>query len=161
MSWPLLVLSVPSVFAGYWAIDAVYAGLLAGGEGNHGGSAHTMAMLASLAAIIVGFVLAWRWYRDAAEDPLPAKLGGMAEAMRRRFYLDEVYEATVIRFQDACAGFAELVDRWMIAGLAVRGVHGTTEFMGRALRLAQTGNLRTYAFLMVLGLALVLYLALG
>jgi NADH:ubiquinone oxidoreductase subunit 5 (subunit L)/multisubunit Na+/H+ antiporter MnhA subunit len=51
-------------------------------------------------------------------------------------------------------------DRWIIAGLAVRGLHGTVEFVGRALRLAQTGNLQTYAFLTVLGLALILYLAL-
>jgi NADH-quinone oxidoreductase subunit L len=160
MSWPLAVLAVPSVLAGFWAIDGVYARVLGGDSGDHGG-AHTIAMLASLAAIIAGFALAWRWYRDAVEDPLPAKLGGMAEAMRDRFYLDEVYAATVIRFQDACAAFADLFDRWIIAGLAVRGVHGTTEFVGRALRLAQTGNLRTYAFLMVLGLALVIYLALG
>ena len=40
-----------------------------------------------------------------------------------------------------------------LAGLGVRGVHGTTEIFGRALRLAQTGNLQTYAFLFALGVA--------
>ncbi|MCL4176514.1 MAG: NADH-quinone oxidoreductase subunit L [Verrucomicrobia bacterium] len=162
MTWPLALLALPSALAGFWAIDGIYAGAF-GGEGGagHGGWGHTIAMLASLAAVIGGFVLAWRLYRDAMDDPLPAKLGGLAEAMRDRFYLDEVYQGTVIRFQDACAGFADLFDRWIIAGVAVRGVHGTTEFVGRALRLAQTGNLRTYAFLTVLGLALILYLALG
>ena len=43
----------------------------------------------------------------------------------------------------------------------VRGAHGTTELVGRALRLAQTGNLQTYAFLFVLGVAVVLYFVLG
>jgi hypothetical protein len=44
--------------------------------------------------------------------------------------------------------------------VAVRGTHGTTELLGRALRLLQTGNVQTYAFLFALGVALVLYLAL-
>jgi len=35
------------------------------------------------------------------------------------------------------------------------------EFIGRALRLVQTGNLQTYAFLFVLGTAVVLYLMIG
>ena len=51
-------------------------------------------------------------------------------------------------------------DRWIIAGLAVRGTHGTTELVGRALRLLQTGSLQTYAFLFAMGVALVLYLVL-
>jgi len=42
----------------------------------------------------------------------------------------------------------------------VRGVHGTTEIFGRALRLVQTGNLQTYVFLFAAGAALVLYLVL-
>jgi hypothetical protein len=39
-------------------------------------------------------------------------------------------------------------------------VRGTTDFAGRALRLFQTGNLQTYAFLFALGVAVVLWLAL-
>jgi hypothetical protein len=42
----------------------------------------------------------------------------------------------------------------------VRGTYGTTELVGRALRRVQTGNLQTYAFLFVLGAAVVLYFAL-
>ena len=80
--------------------------------------------------------------------------------MRHRFYLDEIYQATVIRWHDLLAAVADWFDRWIIAGLAVRGTHGTTEFIGRALRLLQTGNLQTYAFLFAFGVALVLYLAL-
>ncbi len=53
-----------------------------------------------------------------------------------------------------------LLQRWIVAGLLVRGTHGTTEIFGRALRLVQTGNLQTYAFLFALGVALVLILAL-
>ena len=80
--------------------------------------------------------------------------------MRNRFYFDELYEATVIRFHDLLAAIAGWFDRWIIAGVAVRGTHGTTELVGRALRLLQTGSLQTYAFLFAMGVVLVLYLAL-
>ena len=73
---------------------------------------------------------------------------------------DEIYQANVIRFHDFLDAVAGWLDRWIIAGIAVRGTHGTTELFGRALRLLQTGNLQTYAFLFALGVALVLYLAL-
>jgi NADH-quinone oxidoreductase subunit L len=81
--------------------------------------------------------------------------------MRNRFYFDEIYEALIAITQEFLAKVAEFVDRWVIAGLLVRGTHGTIEIVGRALRLVQTGNLQTYAFLFVAGVALVLYLALS
>ena len=76
--------------------------------------------------------------------------------MRNRFYFDELYEATVIKLHDFLAAVSDWIDRWLVAGFAVRGTHGTTELMGRALRLFQTGNLQTYAFLFAIGVALVL-----
>ena len=108
----------------------------------------------------MGFAAAYGLYAKAAKDPLPEKLGDLSRAMRNRFYLDELYQATVIRFHDFLAAVAAWFDRWIIAGVGVRGTHGTTELAGRALRLLQTGNLQTYAFLFALGVALVLYLAL-
>jgi hypothetical protein len=42
----------------------------------------------------------------------------------------------------------------------VRLAHGTVEWTGRVLRLAQTGNLQTYTLLMAAGAALALYLML-
>ena len=80
--------------------------------------------------------------------------------MRHRFYFDELYQATVIRLHEFLSAIAGWLDEWLIAGVAVRGTHGTTELIGRALRRFQTGNLQTYAFLFALGVALVLFLAL-
>jgi NADH-quinone oxidoreductase subunit L len=80
--------------------------------------------------------------------------------MANRFYFDELYRATVVRLHDSLALVADWVDRWLIAGLVVRGTHGTTELLGRGLRLLQTGNLQTYAFLFAIGVAFVLYIAL-
>jgi NADH-quinone oxidoreductase subunit L len=89
-------------------------------------------------------------------DRLPDKLGVFARALRHRFYFDELYERLIAATQETLASLADAIDRWIIAGLLVRGAHGTTEFVGRALRLAQTGNLQTYAFYFAVGVALVL-----
>jgi NADH-quinone oxidoreductase subunit L len=80
--------------------------------------------------------------------------------MQDRFYFDELYQATVIRWHDWLAAIADWFDRWIIAGLAVRGTQGTTELAGRMLRLVQTGNLQTYTFLFALGAVVLLYLTL-
>ena len=53
------------------------------------------------------------------------------------------------------------LDRWLLEGFCIGLVRGGTDLTGRALRLVQTGNLQTYAFLFVLGVALVLYFVLG
>jgi len=119
-----------------------------------------MAAILGLVAAGLGFAGAYRMYARATKDPLPEKLGSLSRAMRNRFYFDEFYEGTFIRLHDFLAAIAEWFDKWIIAGAVVRGTHGTTELLGRALRLVQTGNLQTYAFLFALGVALVLYLAL-
>jgi len=76
------------------------------------------------------------------------------------FYFDELYEATVIRLHNTLAAIAGGID-WCIENVFIGFIRGGTDFAGRGLRLVQTGNLQTYAFLFALGAALVLYLVLG
>jgi NADH-quinone oxidoreductase subunit L len=109
-----------------------------------------------LLAAAAGFFAAYRLYCGVAKDPLPTKLGPAAQWLSNRFYLDELYEATFIRMHDLLAAIADWIDRWLIAGVGVRGLHGTTEILGRVLREVQTGNLQTYAFLFAIGVALLL-----
>jgi NADH-quinone oxidoreductase subunit L len=170
MLWPLRILATLSIFGGFMGIEQIYGMQF---SAQHGEAALTfvqkliapfvhapMPAFAGLLAALVGLAAAWALYAKAAEDPLPARLGVVSRWMRNRFYFDELYEATVIRFHDLIAAIAAAFDRWIIAGLAVRGTHGSTELVGRALRLLQTGNLQTYAFLFAMGVALVLYLVL-
>jgi NADH-quinone oxidoreductase subunit L len=118
-------------------------------------------MLCGLAAAVIGMFLAFSLYSNVTSDPLPAKLGGLATAMKNKFYFDELYEATFIRAHDFIAAVMDVIDRWFVEGFCIGLVRGGTDFTGRALRLVQTGNLQTYAFLFVLGVAAVLYLVLG
>jgi NADH-quinone oxidoreductase subunit L len=113
-----------------------------------------------LLAVAVGFGAAYAFYAKAVKDPLPAKLGPLSRWMANRFYFDEFYQATFIRAHDLLAAIAGWIDRWVIDGFCIGLARGGTDLAGRGLRLLQTGNLQTYAFLFALGVALVLYLAL-
>ena len=113
--------------------------------------------MAGLAAVAFGFTFSREFYKDAPNDPLPNRLGMFARMMRNRFYFDEIYACLIRATQEMLAKIADFFDRWIIAGLVVRGAHGTVEIVGRALRLVQTGNLQTYTFLFVLGVALLLF----
>jgi NADH-quinone oxidoreductase subunit L len=117
--------------------------------------------LIGIGCVAAGFFAARALYKDAATDPLPAKLGGLATAMKNKFYFDEFYEATFIRAHDFIAAVADWIDRWILEGAIIGTIRGGTDLTGRALRLVQTGNLQTYAFLFVLGVALLLYFVLG
>ena len=118
-------------------------------------------MLIGISVALLGIFLAFSLYKNATNDPLPAKLGKLAVAMKNRFYFDEIYEATFIRAHDFIATVADWIDRWIVEGACIGFLRGGTDLSGRALRLVQTGNLQTYAFLFVLGVALVLYFVLG
>jgi NADH-quinone oxidoreductase subunit L len=168
MSLPLVVLAVLALFGGFIGITNIYNSQFAAGadilsvaqqalEPLH----NVVAMLCGIGAVAIGLIAAYVLYGKTATDPLPAKLGPLATAMKNRFYFDELYEATFIRAHDFIAAVCGVIDRWLLEGFVIGAIRGGTDLTGRGLRLLQTGNLQTYAFLFVLGVALVLYFVLG
>ena len=170
MTRPLIILAVFSAIGGFIGID-VFVGRMFGTL--HGGDDvrwyqvlldsitepfghNLLAALFGLLAALVGVTLAYACYWKTVTDPLVVKLGWLSRAMRNRFYFDELYSWLISITHEALSKVADWFDRWIIAGLGVRGTHGTTEIFGRALRMVQTGNLQTYAFVFALGVALVL-----
>ncbi len=166
MTWPLVVLAVPTLLAGAVGIDAYLAKALPSEHPPHNEgfldnlfapfNHNILAAGFGLLAVLAGYQLARALYVNATRDPLPDKIGVLAKMARDRFYFDELYEWFISVTQETLARVADWVDRWIVAGLLVRGTHGTTELVGRALRLAQTGSLQTYAFLFAAGVLLVL-----
>jgi len=169
MTWPLLVLALFAVIGGVIGITEIY-GAQFSGEAEHISIiqrviepfTHSLVgSICGLTAVAIGLFAARAFYLNAETDPLPARLGGLATAMKNRFYFDEFYEATVIRAHDFIAAVADWIDRWLVEGFCIGTIRGGTDLTGRALRLVQTGNLQTYAFLFVLGVAVLLYFVLG
>src|SRR5581483_1241112 len=170
--WPLRVLAVFSVIGGYIGIQNIFAKALGAATGVEAAgfwaellapfNESPFAATFGLGAVIFGLSLAGGLYWNKLADPLPEKLGWLSRAMRNRFYFDELYERVLIPYtQEMAAKIADGIDRWIISGLAVRGSSGLTDLFGRSLRLFQTGSIQTYAFLLVAGLALVLYFVLA
>ena len=113
-------------------------------------------MIAGTAASLTGLFLGWMAYRGVKQDPLPAMLGALARGTRDKFYFDELYAGLNQWTQERLSHYADWFDRWIIAGLGVRGTSGAVDLTGCLLRLVQSGNLQTYALLLALGLLVML-----
>jgi NADH-quinone oxidoreductase subunit L len=119
-------------------------------------TAHLAAMISGTLASLAGLALGWVAYRGVKQDPLPGMLGALARGMRDKFYFDELYTWLNQWTQERLARYADWFDRWIIAGLGVRGTSGAVDLTGCLLRLVQSGNLQTYALLLALGLLVML-----
>jgi NADH-quinone oxidoreductase subunit L len=169
MTLPLIALALFSVIGGLIGIEGLYRHAFSSAVEAPAGFAAALfepfthsplAASLGLLAFAIGLAAAWSWYANAATDPLPAKLGGLATAMKNKFYFDELYEATVIPLHDFIAAVMDWFDRWIVQGACIGLVRGGTDLGGRMLRLMQTGNLQTYAFMFVFGVAVLLYFVL-
>jgi len=167
MTWPLIVLAVFAIVGGFIGITNNY-----GSQFNPDRETLSVAqqaieplhnllpMLLGILAVAAGWFAAYFLYRNTATDPLPAKIGALAVWMKNRFYFDELYEKTVIPVHDGMAALMDWIDRWIVQGACIGLIRGGTDFTALILRQLQTGNLQTYAFLFVFGVALLLYFVL-
>jgi NADH-quinone oxidoreductase subunit L len=167
MTAPLMILAVFAAIGGFIGITNNYGSQFAADHETLSITQQLLeplhapiAMCIGIGVAVAGIFLAFSLYKNADKDPLPAKFGALATWMRDKFYFDELYEATVIRLHDFIAAVSDFIDRWILEGVILGFIRGGTDLTGRALRLVQTGNLQTYAFLFVLGVAVLLYFVL-
>jgi NADH-quinone oxidoreductase subunit L len=169
MTVPLMVLAVFAFIGGLIGVEGVYNRIFSSEPPESVGFASVIfepfahspvAASLGILAFIIGLGCAYVLYANAEKDPLPAKLGGLATAMKNKFYFDEIYEATFVRAHDLIAAIADWIDRWILEGFCIGVIRGGTDLSGRGLRFLQTGNIQTYAFLFVLGVAVALYFVL-
>jgi len=160
---PLVILALLSIGLGWGFI-----GLSSFTEGfskwkdlaAHSDAAHNAAMIGGTIAVAMGLIAGWKIYHGVESDPLPDKLKDVAKWMGDKFYFDELYGAINQWTQEKMSFAADWFDRWIIAGLGVKGTSGAVDITGCLLRLFQTGNVQTYALLTVIGLLFILALIL-
>jgi NADH-quinone oxidoreductase subunit L len=151
MLLPLIILALFSVFLGAPQIGlADYLGF------KEVKASHHAALIWGTIAAAVGMIGGYMVYRNADTDPLPSKLGVLSRWMRDRFYFDELYAFLNHWTQETLSYASNWFDRWIIAGLGVKGTSGAIDVTGCLVRLFQSGNLQTYALLTVIGLLSIL-----
>jgi len=151
MTVPLVVLAVFSVGLGFVGTPAWpwIQGYLAGEAVTLdwtrlvSGEVWKLACL-SVAGVALGMGLGiWLYGRarkaaDEVEEPLMRLPAGLYPALRDKFWVDEVYEATVIAWVRALARWSDRMDRWVWNGL-VQMLALATELVARLSRATDEG----------------------
>ena len=156
MTVPLVVLAAFAVLLGAPVLPSSYGvgrwlGTPVGTQALHVG---VVGMVTTSVVALAGVgLMTWLWMRRPADDPVTV-LGRLATPLRRAFWVDELYDVTVVRPVGVLARAVLGVDR--------HGVDATAEGSGRAavllgggLRRLQTGNVQTYLTALVAGVIVV------
>ena len=183
MTLPLLVLAVLAAIAGFWGmphfLDLAHVGnrfdeFLAPvfSQGSDLALRHALAehgnpllegllALASVAVATLGLLQARRWYLTRPELARQAVVRHpkLHDRLLHKWYVDECYEAVVVRPVAAVCDFcARVLDGGLIDG-AVNGLARSCQAAGEVVRGLQSGRLAHYLTAMALGLTVLLLLA--
>ncbi len=190
MTWPLIILAVCAAVLGFLGTPAwpwfqsflenkavhAHLGALAEREVSH-------IVLISTAVALSGIVLGWWLYgrktlqKTGEPDPLEKPLGDLYPVLQRKYWIDELYEHSVVAFTAWWAKACDALDRWFWNGavqlisLIVLGVSWVNRFIdefvvnlgfdescrgvtlgGRLLSRLQDGRVQHY--LRIIGIAL-------
>jgi len=175
MTIPLMVLAVLAVLAGFLGIPEamapnahvlghylapVFGDVSSGGvpgdaasgaEVSHGTEWALMGVSVLLA--VIGSV--WAWVRVSRKPDL-AEPTGFGKVLANKWYVDEFYNAIIVRPLGLLAQFLVFFDKNIIDGI-VNGVGRLVQYGSRQLRLMQSGQVGGYVLLMVVGI-IVLFL---
>jgi NADH-quinone oxidoreductase subunit L len=183
MTVPLVILAVLSVVGGWIGIPAVLGTTLFGSDvnlfhhwlqpalaGGHaeaaageaaGASLELALMGAALAIALAGIGIAFAIYRrrEGAAAAIAATFRPVYTMWRNLYWVDELYEAAILKPYYAISRFSAGFDRFVIDGL-VNATGIVTDITGQILKLFQTGYVRNYALVFLMGVvAMLVYLA--
>ncbi|HMO61595.1 MAG TPA: NADH-quinone oxidoreductase subunit L [Ferruginibacter sp.] len=164
MTVPLIILAILSVVGGYINVPEVLGGhqglthflapVIPVGEATH--LSHTteyMLMGGAVLLIATAVVLAW----NKCKNFVYRESEGIAKTLENKWYVDELYEAVVVKPLNALGGlFNTVVEKKIIDGF-INGVGRAVNYSSRQVRLLQSGQVGTYVLMMVIGI-LVLFI---
>lgn len=161
MIWPLIILAILSVVAGFVGVPAVLGGshelqqflapIFAGSvklqEAHH--LDHTteyILMGASVGAAALAILYAVSRF---SKKPDLEDATGFGKVLQNKWYVDELYDAAIVKpLRGMSAFFNNVVEKLGIDG-AVNGVGKLVHYGARQLRLLQSGQVGIYLLLMV------------
>lgn len=182
VTWPLILLAIPSVVIGWFAIEPLLFGewfeqaiyvdphhdvLHHMGEHYHGqwafiahGLSAPPVWLAGLGLGLAALVYWWWFARNPRiEDTLRGRLGLIYRVLERKYWFDEVNQSVLAGGGRGLGQvFWRVGDRTLIDGLVVNGSARTVAWLAGRIRVIQTGYLYHYAIGMIVGLIALLTL---
>lgn len=159
MTIPLIVLAILSIVGGYVGLPGVISehhalgSFLSSSVSNiaeHHLEANTewMLMGTSVAASVIMIIVAYSINKPAQF----VANSGLAKVLENKWYIDELYEAVILKPLGALSGALDkFVERMGIDGM-VNGVGKSVKWGSEKVRLLQTGQVGFYIFVMVLGM---------
>ena len=154
MTVPLVVLAVLSVVGGYFTLPDLLAPLYGHAHPHVPLLVKYLPTLLALGGIGAAY---WLYVRQpAAAERLGRRFAGVHRLLLNKYYVDEAYDAVVVRPLMAAAEWLWRVwDTLVLDGL-VNGTARVVQAGGLFLRFWQTGNVQAYALSLSLG-AIVLF----
>jgi NADH-quinone oxidoreductase subunit L len=172
MTIPLVVLAFLSVVGGFiglphvighnWLADWLHPVIpeVPGTRELHiTGSREWLVMGISTLVAAIGFILARRLYKDrelAADEAFGQRTPALARSIENKYYVDEIYDAVVVRPLEVTSRFL-----WKFVDAVIDGIAAMLGFFvrgfGDLLRFLQTGNVRNYALMFFLGVMVFLW----
>jgi NADH-quinone oxidoreductase subunit L len=126
--------------------------------GGDEASAEWTLMILSVVIALVGIFIAYVLYIKNPELPkrFVARFKGLHRIVYNKYFVDEIYGATVVRFiRGLAVFFKSFVDEILIDG-TINGVAALLRWCGSLLRLLQAGYVQGYAFAMIVGAIIVI-----
>ncbi len=151
MTLPLVLLSIPAIFAGYPWVEKFFIESLGTVALTHEVPEYLEWIF--IGCFVLGTVGSFFLYRHASKDPL------VIPFFANRLYIDNVYAWCVKYLQDGFAKSCSFFDRWIIDGLCVQGSASLIWTLGFILRFLQVGSLQMYTIFLgagVIGMILIL-----
>ena len=117
--------------------------------------------LMALVAVAIGFVVAFRMYgKKEVPQVAPSNVSVLTKVVRRDLLQDTINETLFMRPGQVLTQLLVFIDDKIIDGI-VNGVAGSSRGISNRIRRIQTGYVRTYALLILIGAAVLLAVMLG
>jgi NADH-quinone oxidoreductase subunit L len=172
MTIPLAILALLSVAGGWIGIPAALTGsapafehwltpvfaTTAHGEAHHGAASAELGLMAlavGLAVLGMGAAVAV-YRRPGRAAALATSLGPVYRLVRNLYWVDELYDAVILRPFYRVSRFFAGFDRWIVDGF-VNAAGVAADILGQIVKLFQTGYVRNYALLFLAGVVAILF----
>ncbi len=153
MTVPLMILALLSFAGGFLFNVPRYLETLFPAPEATAGSALPLQAVSVIAGLI-GILTAIAFYlvRPGLPESLARSLGGVYTTVYNKFFVDEIYNAAIVRptVVGSRTVLLQGVDHALLDGM-VNGAAGNIRNVGSGLKQLQSGNIRSYAAWVVVG----------